>query len=103
MKYDVDYFIKKFNKIKPSKWCTGVLTTPDGRSCALGHCGMTKRFSPSDLTYEYTSEGLALAELILDHTATHTVLNVNDISYKGLKTPKGRVLACLRDIKKKMK
>lgn len=39
MKYDVDYFIQKFEAIPEDLWCMGTLTLGD-KHCALGHCGV---------------------------------------------------------------
>jgi len=39
MKYDIDYFIAKFEGIPEDKWCTGDYEDSHGRHCALGHCG----------------------------------------------------------------
>jgi hypothetical protein len=51
MKYDVDYFIKKFEAIPSEKWCRGQIMEFDyepktgeriEKFCMLGHCGLEK-------------------------------------------------------------
>lgn len=91
MKYTVDYFIKKFNAIPAKEWCTGKFNNSLGQKCVLGHCGLTdyRQFShESTALYDIFSKGGLLT------------IEVNDRKYKGLKTPKGRILRALRDIKK---
>lgn len=94
MKYDVDYFIEKFTGIPSRLWCMGTLTDEHGRHCALGHC--------------YASEnGLISSDKLRDLFTrySHNVVLTNDdnMDYnlgQGRKTPRGRILAALRWIKK---
>lgn len=91
MKYDVDYFLNKFKAIPHSRWITGEFSDDKCRHCALGHCGYT--------TKERTEEGAALLRLV--EPATHSsIVTINDYKYKHYKTPKGRIMAALRDVKK---
>lgn len=40
-KYDVEYFVAKFEAIPEDKWATGILFNQiDGTKCVLGHCGV---------------------------------------------------------------
>lgn len=95
MKYDVDYFIKKFTKIPAKKWTTGDYVDGNKR-CALGHCG--EHLSGS------TDEARALNIMFLRQTALY-VYCVNDGNnlYFQQQTPRARILAALRYIKKGMK
>jgi hypothetical protein len=93
-KYTVDYFIEKFEGIPSAKWCTDAYIDPDGRCCAIGHCGQRRAF-------HRTAEAKALANLFSRHIA-YSVPHVNDVEYMGKPTPKQRVLAALRDIKAKL-
>lgn len=96
--YTVDYFINFFSKIPAAKWLTGAYHRPGG-CCALGHCGY--RYSCTGLTVP-TQRGEALIALFPHPRVTASVSNVNDGITKEFpqKTPKGRILAALRKIKK---
>ncbi len=97
MKYNAAYFIKKFKDIKSTKWTTGTVCAPDGRRCALGHCGAT--LEATGYGYSHTAESTALKN-IADGLAKD-IMCVNDDFYRRLKTPRARVLAFLRDAIKK--
>ena len=89
MKYDLNYFINKFEKIPSKNWCTDKVWDGEGRYCALGHCGVKK---DEEDTYEAW-------QLFL---LAPNISSVNDgqlLKYKQ-KTPRGRVLAYLRDLNK---
>lgn len=100
MRYDVDYFIDKFKAIPPSKWTTKRYTDPKDPSkhCALGHCGMRNSRRP------FPEEAYALSTLFLDNYPHHVSVVNDRVKTKNTKftkkTPKGRILAALRDIKK---
>jgi hypothetical protein len=94
-KYTVDYFIKKFSAIPKKNWTTGKLQdpmNPDVR-CAIGHCGM-----PSNAGR--TEEAKALYRLIDPTSSTARINDGRDSAYPQ-KHPRSRVLAALRDIKKR--
>jgi hypothetical protein len=93
-KYDVDYFIKKFEAIPEVNWTTGVFNDGCGRFCALGHCGET---------FGRTSqEAFALRDL-LDFELNESITRINDGNCPEYDqpTPRARILAALRDIKAK--
>jgi hypothetical protein len=90
MKYDVDYFIRKFAAIPEDNWYTHEYTNNDGtKMCALGHCG--SRQDEDD-----TSQSNALRDIL-----EHCVGSINDGSDSRYQqpTPKQRILAALNDIK----
>lgn len=91
-KYDVDYFINKFENIHEDKWCTNTLQDAEGRRCAIGHC--------IEKPYRSTDESNALAELVVLYTGVAVSL-VNDgfISTFKQPKPKDRILALLNYIK----
>lgn len=96
MKYDIDYFIKKFSKIPPKHWTDGEyvkLQTPKVR-CALGHCNENHAIR--------TEESNALRS-IFNASIQIPVGVINDTG-GGLfeeKTPKARIMAALNYIKRK--
>ncbi len=92
IKYDIDYFIKKFKAIHHSRWTTKEFEV-DGKYCAYGHCGVTNR--------EGNEEGVALSNICQKYDMSF--VHINDgisLNYKQ-KTPRARVLAALNDIKLK--
>lgn len=100
--YTVDHFITKFRGIPLKQWTTGVLLTIHGRCCALGHCGV--RLGPAGKGFVWTREGRDLKALFKNDGigANGSVTNVNDYALKEYpqRTPRARILAALRDIKK---
>lgn len=102
MKYDVNYFINKFEAIPEDDWGAGDLQ----KHCALYHCGLV------DNVYKHNDETIALAKLFgakepmygqygtplyMDH-----IYLVNDgiDEYKSLgNTPKERILNKLYQIR----
>lgn len=108
MKYDVDYFIEKFEAIPEKFWMEGAFKQGK-RKCANGHCGV-------DLYHLDCLEGNKLADLLepLKRTYLNKDLNlytnkiylvtatINDGDTKEYQqaTPKQRILAALYDIKK---
>ena len=87
-KFTVDYFIAKFSAIPAEKWATGVFHE-NGRSCALGFCGMTS-------FQKETREAKALGKLF---GGIDKVVLTNDASLLLGKTPKDRILERLGEIK----
>lgn len=91
-KYDVQYFIDKFEAIPEEKWCVGVYVSGnDERMCALGHCGQYAVRTP---------ESRGLIDVLGSVTE---VAEINDGKHPGYlqPTPKQRVLAALRDVREK--
>jgi hypothetical protein len=96
-KYTVNYFIKKFKAIPNKQWCTGSYETETGNHCALGHCGFRDiNYFGITRTDRRTDEGRELLLILPD------VAEINDgIHYSySQATPRGRVLAALKDLKK---
>lgn len=87
MKYTASFFIRKFKAIPARLWTTGEYHNKEtGKRCALGHCESDKQALP--LIGLFRSRGLIVSE-------------VNDRPYRfPQKTPRGRILAALRYIKK---
>jgi hypothetical protein len=96
MKYDVDYFIRKFTKIPDSRWCTYYYTVGK-KHCALGHCGVS-------INSESTSQSKALAD-IFDYALVLDVASVNDGIERSFQqpNPRARILAALKAAKTKGK
>jgi|SRR6185436_16984899 len=109
-KYNVEYFIRKFNKI-PNKLFTTQKFQDGNKYCAQGHCGI---LSWSDICNaregEGSKEAVALMNLSdhlleegqnLDEYSPIGRINNGDHSDYRQSTPKRRVLAALNDIKAK--
>lgn len=97
MKYTVDYFIEKFSKIPKEKWCVEKFSYPDGRKCALGHCGVTLTSIPK--------EGRILNDIFQKYYNVWAWY-INDGYYNiknfsKYKHPKTRILNALKELKKK--
>lgn len=107
-KYDVDYFIKKFEAIPEEKWYQGTYFNEDKTAfCALGHCGQKD--------YKHTKQSIALINIFKKADKALNVYNVNDGNYnwysdvyiEGFRdfniylgdTPKERILNALYNIK----
>jgi len=91
MKYDIHYFIAKFEAIPDNKWCVEKFTDEKGRCCALGHCGVR---GSNTMFCISTKQGEALKKILPDG-----VTSINDGVFKGEfkgKTPKARILEALR-------
>lgn len=89
MKYDKQYFIRKFESIPFHKWTKRWLLNKDGQCCALGHCGPR---GPWDIEYE--PEAVALINLFADNGEDVTM--INDFSTEH---PKIAILNALRSFK----
>jgi hypothetical protein len=85
-KYNVDYFIEKFEAIPAKHWTTYQYDNGKGQYCALGHCGA--------ISGRTTNESRALVEIM-----NRGVVNINDNPSKLGRTPRTRILAVLRRIK----
>lgn len=101
MKYDVDYFLNKFEAIPEEKWITGDLEF-NGCHCALGHAGVVDNGSQ----WVETEESIALAILlggnmnISPYDRFRVVYRINDNKVRyNHETPKQRILAALNDVK----
>lgn len=109
-KYDVDYFIRKFEAILEKKWTVG----PFG--CAYAHCGQYQTFNNpecdalsnlfelhKDIMEWDLSRSPKSTEVPTYYTYTWLVVDVNDdddrTKYRQ-HSPKQRILAALYDIKK---
>jgi hypothetical protein len=113
-KYDVDYFIAKFKAIPRKLWFTTHFANEMDHSqrCAFGHCGMSSWRTQGALT----SEAHKLANLFgrtpkkkdslwrkLFESGFYALVTINNGANPDYpqKHPRDRVLAALRDIKKK--
>lgn len=89
--YTVDYFIKKFNKTHHSQWCTNILhNAKRTKFCVVGHCG-------ESIDNFGTTESYSIMA-VLGNKATD--INDGRIDKYQQKTPRSRILAALRDVKK---
>lgn len=101
MKYDVDYFLKKFDAIPEDDWCAGAFADSNGRHCAYGHCGVYEVKEEGCITEISTSEGDQL-EAMFESSGMHAhLVNDGDTPAYQQPTPKQRILAALHDIKAK--
>lgn len=103
MKYTADYFIKKLGKIPEDKWCIGFFVLGEKR-CALGHLLAISPLTTSPLDIDMNPVAEAFINLFVDELGV-TPGSVNDgsIGFYSQHTPKGRVIAALRDIRKAQK
>jgi hypothetical protein len=116
MKYNVDYFIKKFEAIPEEKWATQDFSNGD-RHCANGHCGVYWHGASINQTPESRSLQKVLSpltvtnglELVKDgryeifgpeYSLKAAIINNGDANEYQRPTPKQRILAALYDIKK---
>jgi len=102
MKYDVDYFIAKYESIPEDRWCTAKFNVGNS-SCALGHLGCYWISSIESHAF-ISDEAKILNTLMNDFFNFETcVWGIND-GYSGKyqqPTPKHRILAALYDIREK--
>lgn len=87
MNYDVDYFLAKFEAIPEDQWCTSVTTDLRGRHCAYGHCSNA-------------GENAGLCDLMHEGGLKTSTVNDGGDPFYQQPTPRQRILAALRDIKK---
>lgn len=90
MKYDVDYFINKFEAIPEEEWGTGTYNNLEGQKCAYGHCG-----APYN-----TEETEALDKIRGPGNWAIATINDGKCPLYNQDTPKQRILAALNDLKK---
>lgn len=95
LKYDKDYFIKKFEAIPGDRWIVNDFIDSEGRCCALGHCGVNH--------VVYTDEGRALVALLGRGEQINKINdNVHDKDYtwkvKVDPEAKTRILVALRTL-----
>lgn len=94
MKYDVDYFIRKFEAIPENEWCEGSLyNEATKQSCALGHCLPDFRYNSMSIISDEASGLMGVLNM------TIPINNGKNPHYQQ-STPKQRILAALYDIKK---
>lgn len=109
-KFDVNHFIKKFEAIPEDDWTTGEFVSPEGKRCALGHCGTTSFTGNIEVGRVITEEGKALNQLIVQLGALEfmpyagpvgavPIINDNQSQRYPQPTPKQRVLAALYDVR----
>jgi len=104
MKYNADYFIKKFSKIPARLWTVGSLGEGLKVHCALGHCGVKSVKG----RWKHTRESAELTRLFggrpdCEDGNFSAVYEVNDLKRNGSGGPRDRVLAALRKLKKEGK
>lgn len=93
MKYDVDYFIDKFEKIPARKWFAGNYHNDNKtKFCVLGHCGESVSTD--------TREAAALKNIFCVDGFKVAFVNDGEYIEYPQKTPRSRILSSLRDIKK---
>ena len=97
MKYDLEYFIAKFEEIPSEQWTSGTYLDDKGFMCAYGHCGMRE----GDIS---TKESRAIGKLILDldESWSYTLADVNDGIGEYSKfggEPKQRVVNYLKSLR----
>lgn len=94
MEYTIEYFIAKFEAIPEKDWTTKDYVN-EGKSCALGHCGVREHL---DTGWPVTTdEGEELNELLC--AKVPEINDGEDTRYQQA-TPKERILAALRDVQK---
>ncbi len=92
--YDKSHFIKKFSAIPDERWIDCGLFHWNGKSCALGHCGMNYE---SFFCQENYPEAHALVNL-LRNIGNPTCINDGKCFNYNQSTPKARILAALADL-----
>lgn len=92
--FTVDYFLKKFSAIPEEFWTGNGNYFEGNKRCAFGHC--------ERLTDHWNEESTALNKLFRLLPFRAVVICINDGEDDKYKqpTPKQRILAALRDIKK---
>lgn len=99
MKYTVQFFIDKFEKIPENDFGQSCLHN----HCALWHCGVRESDNDEFGGYTRTDESFALAKLLnpkhKNYGYIETIIySINDSAPQS--TPRARILAALYDIKK---
>ena len=107
-KYNVDYFIKKFEAIPEDRWAIRTQHDGNGNHCAFGWCRPSETLNKpntSEFSGDATEEGQALISLFSmlysDPSILGNIAHINngDIAKYGQAAPKQRILAALYDIK----
>lgn len=91
--YDVDYFIRKFEKIPEFLWCINRRHDSKGGHCAHGWCNL------DDIGYSDEENALRKLASFFGYYGVGPINNGDDKRYQQ-PTPKQRILAALYDIKK---
>lgn len=110
MKYDVTYFINKFEAIPENLWCMNDFQRGDAM-CANGHCGLYDEFTVTDesealkqlfsmLPLHYYGNGYIIEEVPAKYSVNAAFVNDGRTEEYRQPTPKQRILAALYDIKK---
>jgi hypothetical protein len=103
MKYTVDYFIQKFEAIPENLFCVATRSMGEQR-CAYGWCyGSAQEAKASErCNSSRNEEETALSELVRVLGRNWGAGGINNGIYPEYQqpTPKARILAALRDIKK---
>lgn len=91
MKYNIDFFINKFEAIPENLWCTGLYSHGEKR-CAIGHCGGNS--SVNSMEADFLNDMVRINLNLF-------IANVNDGQCEQYLQPtaKQRVLAALYDLK----
>lgn len=98
MKYDVNYFINKFEAIPEEKWTDSGRLFDGDKRCALAHCGVVGNRDGRNLgNYIHTEESNALMNFFENK---YDIWNINDNSSIG-GTSKQRILNYLKEKKEK--
>jgi len=111
--YNVDYFENKFQNIPEERWVTGVFNE-SGRSCANGHCGADNDnyVTPESRALQkvfsvliITEDGIPVIDgrcqwIPAEYSLKAAYINNGAADQYQQPTPKQRILAALRDIKK---
>lgn len=96
--FDVDFFIRYFERIPEDQWCVGTMENTLGQHCAAGHCGAI------DGRDGLGTMAKALNELMHTHTGWGVTI-INDFKafhhHFNQPTPRARILAALREIQAK--
>lgn len=95
MKYDLEYFIEKFEAIPSNKWTTKKFNKGECK-CAFGHLGC-------EYACDDTKESMKLIDIIGGVLGCITLVDVNDgkkqFDHLG-STPKERVINYLKSLRK---
>lgn len=101
-KYSLQYFINRFKAIPLKRWAVGSFQD-NGKCCALGHLGCEATDSPTYAAKRLKiTSGLTLDSIMLlnDELNGSTVFANGSRFTIRRKTPKYRVIAALKAIKK---
>jgi hypothetical protein len=97
-KYNIDFFIHKFQNIPSEQWCCWQIADKVGRKNVLGHLGLDAGKSPNNV--EEVREFLNLT-----NQKTTSIKHINDgVFYPELgSTPKDRIINFLNKLKQELK